>query len=119
VIRDTDAAKVRIGIFRRETPRDTEGSDHAGLISRLRSLVEEVRELPDGYTLRFKEDGSAFGRLAEWVRHERPRFPFLRFEILVEGRSGPIRLRLRGPLGIKDFLKREFPILRSARPVTS
>ena len=98
--------------------RDTASIDHASLMARLRSLLEEVRELPDGYTLRFQEDGSVFGRLAEWVRHERPRFPFLSFEIQADGRSGPIRLRLTGPRGIKEFLKRQFPILRNARSVT-
>ena len=92
--------------------------ESASAIRRLRSVLEEVRELPDGFALKFQEDGSVFGRLAEWVRHERPRFPFLSFEIQAEGRSGPIRLRLTGPRGIKDFLKRQFPLLRSARPVT-
>jgi hypothetical protein len=97
---------------------ETASIDQVSLMARLRTALEEVRELPDGYTLRFQEDGSVFGRLAEWVRHERPRFPFLNFEIRAEGRSGPIRLRLTGPRGIKDLLKRQFPILRSARSVT-
>ena len=97
---------------------EMETPDQASAIRRLRSVLEEVRELPDGYALKFQEDGSVFGRLAEWVRHERPRFPFLSFEIQAEGRSGPIRLRLTGPRGIKDFLRCQFPLLRSARPVT-
>ena len=99
-------------------PDEAAMPDRVSAMRRLRSVLEEVRELPDGFALRFQEDGSAFARLAEWVRHERPRFPFLRFEIQAEGRSGPIRLRLTGPRGIKDFLRRQFPLLRSARPVT-
>jgi len=118
VIRDSDVTPIRTEIRRRGSAGESESSDRAGLIQRLRSLLEEVREHPDGFTLRFKEDGSVFGRLAEWVRHESPRFPFLSFEILVEGRSGPIRLRLTGPRGIKDFLKRQFPLLRTTRTVT-
>jgi hypothetical protein len=83
---------------------------HAGLIEQLLSSLEEVRELPNGYAFRFVDDGSLFGRLAEWVRLESLCCPFLDFELRVERRSGPVWLRLTGPERAKEFLKDQFPI---------
>jgi hypothetical protein len=89
---------------------------HAGLIEQLKSALEEVRELPNGYAFRFADDGSLFGRLAEWVRLESMCCPFLDFELRVDRRSGPLWLRLTGSEGAKEFLKSQFPIAAAAVP---
>jgi hypothetical protein len=88
---------------------------HAGLIDQLRSRLGEVRELPDGYAFRFADDGTVFGRLAEWVRLESICCSFLRFELKVERRSGPVWLSLTGGKGVKEFLRNQFPIAVDAR----
>ncbi len=83
---------------------------HAGLLEQLHGCLEEVRELPEGFALRFADDGTLLDRLAEWVRLESVCCPFLRFEVRVERRSGPVWLRLTGPAGSKEFLRTEFGI---------
>ena len=66
--------------------------------------AEEVRELPDGYALRFPGEGGWLATLAEFIRFERACCPFLRFELHAEQQDGPLWLRLRGPAGTKEFL---------------
>jgi hypothetical protein len=83
-------------------------------IERFQSSLQEVRELPNGFALRFEDDGSLFGRMAEWVRLESLCCPFLDFELRAEERSGPIWLRLTGPEGAKEFLRNPFSITAAA-----
>jgi hypothetical protein len=87
---------------------------HAGLIEQLSPLLESVRELRDGYTLRFMEDGSVFARLAEWMRLESSCCPFLKLELKVVGKSGPVELRLTGGDGVKEFLRDQVPMVTGA-----
>jgi hypothetical protein len=87
---------------------------HAGLIEQLRPLLESVRVLPDGYALRFMEDGSVFARLAEWMRLESSCCPFLKLELKVVGKSGPVELRLTGAEGVKKFLRDQVPMVIEA-----
>ena len=93
---------------RRAVPR------HAGLLDQIHDCLVEVRELADGFALRFADDGTLLARLAEWVRLESICCPFVRFEVRVEKRAGPVWLRLTGAGGIKDFLRREFGIAAPA-----
>jgi len=94
-----------MGIFpRRVRPR------HAGFLEQFHECLEEVRELPDGFALRFRDDGTLLARLAEWVRLESVCCPFLRFEVRVDRRAGPVWLRLTGAEGTREFLRREFEI---------
>ena len=87
---------------------------HAGLIEQLSPLLESVRELPEGYALRFMEDGSVFARLAEWMRLESSCCPFLKLELKVVGKSGPVELRLTGGEGVKKFLRDQVPMVTEA-----
>ncbi len=66
--------------------------------------AEEVRELPDGYALRFPGEGGWLATLAELIRCERECCPFLRLELHAEQQDGPLWLRLRGPAGTKEFV---------------
>ena len=66
--------------------------------------VEEVRELPDGYALRFPSEADRLTTLAEFIRFERACCPFLRLELHAEQQDGPLWLRLRGPEGTKEFV---------------
>jgi hypothetical protein len=87
---------------------------HAGFLENVRGCLEEVRELPDGFALRFCDDGTLLARLAEWVRLESVCCPFVRFEVRIERRNGPVWLRLTGEEGIKEFLRRDFGIAAAA-----
>ena len=78
-------------------------------IERFQPLLQEVRELPNGFALRFEDDGSLFARMAEWMRLESACTPFLEFELKVERRLGPIWLRLTGDKDVKEVLRKQFP----------
>ena len=80
-------------------------SRHARLSARLAGANPVISELGDGYSLGLVSDGEMFVALAEWVTLERLCCPFLRFELGLDGEL--MALRLRGPEGVKDFLRDE------------
>ena len=67
--------------------------------------IQETVELQDGYEFRFPGDDEWLEKLAQFVRFERECCRFLTFEITSDPDKGPIRLRLRGPAGAKDFIR--------------
>lgn len=82
---------------------------HAQLFRELAASVAEVEELPDGLAIRFPSKPYIFLRLAEWMELERACCPFLEFGLIFENRVPTMRLELRGPEGVKDFLRAELP----------
>ncbi len=83
---------------------------HQTLTAELRGLVQEIRELPDGYALRLPADEATIQKAAEWITLERRCCPFLAFTLEVGRESGPLSLSLTGREGVKPFLKTEFGI---------
>jgi hypothetical protein len=82
---------------------------------RLRQLAEklkaarlETKELPDGYAFRLNTELVSISDLAEWISSERKCCPFFDFEIELQRDRGPLWLKLRGPEGVKEFLRHEF-----------
>lgn len=71
----------------------------------LRSL--RVLEIENGYEFVFPGDSELVSRITELVVAERKCCLFLTFEILFEAAEGPIRLRVTGPDGAKDFIREE------------
>lgn len=72
--------------------------------------LREVRELEDGFALRYHgADGwrDRLRMLADFVEGERACCPFFRFEIVLEAERGPIWLRLRGRPGVKEYVASE------------
>ncbi len=67
------------------------------------------RRAADGYALRFPGEARWLATLAEFIRFERACCPFLRFELHAEQQDGPLWLRLRGPVGVKEFLAALLP----------
>ncbi len=65
---------------------------------------QQVRELPDGYALRFSGDDAVAGGLLRFISDERVCCPFFTFELAFEPQHGPIWLRLRGPDGTKGLV---------------
>jgi hypothetical protein len=82
---------------------------HAELLRELASAVTNVEELPDGIAVRFPARPYVFLRLAEWMELERACCPFLDFGLIFENRVPTMRLAVRGPAGVKDFLRAELP----------
>ena len=85
-------------------PPDRERARRDELSRGLFARHEGAAELADGYEFRFPGDARLVGELARFIADERECCPFLHFELLVEPDRGPIRLRVRGPEGTKEFL---------------
>ena len=79
----------------------------AELAERLAQAALEVRELPDGYALRFAPDDALWLAVATLVTLERRCCPFLAFSLQAEPEHGPIWLYVTGRDGVKEFLRHE------------
>jgi hypothetical protein len=69
------------------------------------SLVQETRELPDGYAFRF--DGVHYQLVADFIANERLCCPFLTFGLTVAAQRGPVWLQLTAKGDVKPFLQEE------------
>lgn len=82
----------------------TERLNRQGDIARLFHRRLEVRELDDGYAVRFAGDDDEAEALLRFISGERACCPFFTFELTFEERQGPLWLRLRGPDGTKAIV---------------
>ena len=98
----TIACQRDVGAFGLEQRRRYER-----LLDAVLGNVLEVRELPNGYALRYPSDAPTIVTIAEWVTMERLCCPFLDFELHVEPESGPLWLKLSGGAGVKALLEAE------------
>lgn len=65
---------------------------------------EELRELPDGYALRFPGDEQWAQTILEFIVHERACCPFFTFGLVFEPNHGVTWLHLSGSADIKAFV---------------
>ena len=72
---------------------------------KLRSLRTDVRELSDGYEFVFPGDAATYRLVSEWAVGERACCPFFDIAVLSEREEGPVRVRVTGRKGVKDFIK--------------
>ena len=87
---------------------------HTELVSRLfGSLVQEARELPDGFAYRFA--GEHYAHVATFMTNERQCCPFLRFKLEVAPHHGAIWLHLTAEGEVKPFLCEELGPSHSER----
>jgi hypothetical protein len=77
---------------------------HRVIAQHIHGAVQEVRELPDGYALRFSMEPSTVLLAAEFITLERLCCPFLTLVLAREGERGPLWLKLTGREGVKQFL---------------
>ena len=80
---------------------------HRVVAQHLHGAVQEVRELSDGYALRFSVAPSTVLLAAEFITLERLCCPFLALALEVECERGPLWLKLTGREGVKPFLRAE------------
>ncbi len=66
---------------------------------------DAIRELPDGYALRFPGDDAWANTLVGFVIHERGCCPFFTFGLVFEPDHGAIWLHLTGSEGVKVFVE--------------
>jgi hypothetical protein len=87
------------------------GPELAGRGEELEEIFERclrTDELDDGYEFLFPGSGEWAARLTELVVFERGCCPFFVFELVFEPDGGPIRLRVRGPEGVKGIVAETF-----------
>src|SRR5712692_11936857 len=70
----------------------------------------EIRELPDGYGIRFPNNLSLLTSLSEWATLEQLCCPFLTLTLELQRDQGPIWLKASGRDGVKEFLRAELGI---------
>jgi hypothetical protein len=93
------------------TALDPEGRNRHAIVTReLKDAIETVRELPDGYALRFTASQPSILMVSEFIARERLCCPFFSFELVTEKEGGPLWLRLRGRDGVKGFIQAELNI---------
>jgi len=79
----------------------------------LRSMVREVRDLPDGYAFLLSAPEGSLVRVAEFIDLERRCCPFFRFELEVPEEGGAAWLRLTSRAGVKQFIAAELGLEKS------
>ena len=79
--------------------------EHVVNAPQLFATAQEVRELADGFAIRFDNDAGKFMSIARFIENERRCCPFFRFSVDVEPSGGPIWLRLTGGEGVKELLR--------------
>lgn len=77
------------------------------ILERVRELVQEVKEVADGYVFRCPVDVPILLLLAEFINLEIHCCSFLHCTLDVETEDGPGWLTITGPEGVKEFLRTE------------
>ena len=80
---------------------------HVATIGALFSAVDDVRELPNGYAFRLRNESDVLLKAAEFVSLERLCCPFFGFALEVEPEGGAVWLSLMGREGVKPFIASE------------
>jgi len=75
-----------------------------GDLTILRTGIQTVIELPDGYELTFPGSTEWARNISEFIVAERECCRFFTFETIYQPDMGEIALRIRGPEGVKAFL---------------
>lgn len=86
-------------------PAETRGAHHLLIRRLMTEAVQDIREVPDGLVFRFP--AQEYDAVTEFVGRERLCCPFLTFALEVSAQGGPLRLRLTGAEGVKDFIRAE------------
>jgi len=71
----------------------------------------EIKELSDGYGIRFPNHPSLFTALSEWATLEQLCCPFLTLTLELHNNQGPMWLKATGNDGVKEFLRAELGLL--------
>jgi hypothetical protein len=90
-------------------PNLTAEPNTASLPARARGRSGDRGRAPRRLAVRFPARPYVFLRLAEWMELERACCPFLDFGLIFENSVPTTRLDVRGPEGVKEFLRAELP----------
>lgn len=73
----------------------------------VRSRKKSVRELADGFEFEFSSDLATVQLVSEWAGGEHACCPFFDIDLHLEPEGGPLRMRLTGRSGVKQFIEAE------------
>jgi hypothetical protein len=79
----------------------------------LRELVQNVRELSDGYEFQFRPGPDTFRLVAEWAAGEHLCCPFFDIELRQERDKGSFWMRLSGRSGVKRFIEADLGLAQT------
>ena len=77
----------------------------ATLLAQFTAALIESEEVDNGYSFLVDGDNKSIVLITELIMAERQCCPFLKFELSLEPGMGPVRIRMTGPVGTKEFLK--------------
>lgn len=77
----------------------------ATLLAQFTAALIESEEVDNGYSFLVDGDNKSIVLITELIMAERQCCPFLKFELSLEPGMGPVRIRMTGPAGTKEFLK--------------
>ncbi len=83
---------------------NSERLNRGDTIAVLFDRAQAAKELEDGYRFEFPSDPDLLHGLVGWIPAERACCPFFTFVLTFTPAEGPIRLDIRGPEGVKEFL---------------
>ena len=78
--------------------------EHILTAPQLFQTAQEVRELSDGYAIRFSNELGKFLAVAKYIENERLCCPFFNFGLELEPNGGALWLKLTGGEGVKELL---------------
>ena len=84
-----------------------ERKEHIAAIAEVFGAVEEIREIPDGYSFRVASEAPMLLKLADFIAKERLCCPFFGFSLRLEPEGGELWLSLTGREGVKPFIQAE------------
>ena len=84
-----------------------ERGQHIAAIEAVFGAVQEIRELPDGYSFRLTNETALLLRVADFIAKERLCCPFFGFALQLEPEGGALWLSLMGREGVKPFILAE------------
>jgi len=83
---------------------------HIATVEKVFAVVQEMRELPNGYAFRLPQEPDMWLKAAEFIAHEQLCCPFFGFALEIEPEGGPLWLKLTGSEDVKQFLKSNFAL---------
>jgi len=78
------------------------------LLSKMRSVVSEVKELEDGFRYQFPLADDVLSELVKLIQLEHQCCPFLTFRLTIDAGTDSVSLEMTGPQGTKEFLAEVF-----------
>jgi hypothetical protein len=81
------------------------------LVKALDIKNRHLQELSDGFRFELPQASTSIVDAAEWISYERLCCPFFSFSLELDTGDDKVHLSLRGPDGIKPFIRAEFEIV--------